>query len=193
MTGVTSVGRRRCAIDAARRANYALTMTPETAKTIADFLTPQLAQEHATTRKVLAAVPDDCTDYKPSDKCMCALELATHIAAAEAFFLSGVINGAFEWKQPDLKTPAEVLKFYDEVVPPLIDQVGQLPAEKLAQVISFAIFSNPAVAYLQLHLKHNCHHRGQLSAYLRPMGGKVPSIYGPSADEGVPKAASKEA
>ena len=27
------------------------------------------------------------------------------------------------------------------------------------------------------------HHRGQLSAYLRPMGGKVPSIYGPSADD----------
>jgi uncharacterized damage-inducible protein DinB len=27
------------------------------------------------------------------------------------------------------------------------------------------------------------HHRGQLSVYLRPMGGKVPSIYGPSGDE----------
>ena len=27
------------------------------------------------------------------------------------------------------------------------------------------------------------HHRGQLSAYIRPMGGKVPSIYGPSADD----------
>jgi uncharacterized damage-inducible protein DinB len=27
------------------------------------------------------------------------------------------------------------------------------------------------------------HHRGQLTAYLRPMGGKVPSIYGPSGDE----------
>src|ERR1019366_6232194 len=27
------------------------------------------------------------------------------------------------------------------------------------------------------------HHRGQLSTYLRPMGAKVPSIYGPSADD----------
>jgi uncharacterized damage-inducible protein DinB len=27
------------------------------------------------------------------------------------------------------------------------------------------------------------HHRGQLSTYIRPMGGKVPSIYGPSADD----------
>jgi uncharacterized damage-inducible protein DinB len=162
-------------------------MTPETAKTIADFLTPQLTQEHATTRKVLAAVPADNSSYKPSDKCMSALDLATHIAAAEAFFLKGVINGGFEWKQPELKTPADVVQYYDEVAP-LIDQVSQMPGDKLAQVIEFAIFSNPAVAYLQLHLKHNAHHRGQLSAYLRPMGAKVPSIYGPSADEGVPKA-----
>jgi uncharacterized damage-inducible protein DinB len=164
-------------------------MTPETAQTIADFLTPQLAQEHAITRKVLAAVPADNFTYKPSEKCMSAIDLATHIAAAEAFFLNGVINGGFEWKQPDLKTPAEVLKFYDDVAP-LIEQVSKLPAEKLAQVISFAIFNNPAVAYLQLHLNHNAHHRGQLSAYLRPMGARVPSIYGPSADESVPKAAS---
>jgi uncharacterized damage-inducible protein DinB len=39
------------------------------------------------------------------------------------------------------------------------------------------------VLYLNLHLKHSIHHRGQLSAYLRPMGSKVPSIYGPSGDE----------
>jgi uncharacterized damage-inducible protein DinB len=40
----------------------------------------------------------------------------------------------------------------------------------------------PAVAFLQLALKHEVHHRGQLSAYLRAMGGKVPGIYGPSGD-----------
>ncbi|MGA3241300.1 MAG: DinB family protein [Bryobacteraceae bacterium] len=39
------------------------------------------------------------------------------------------------------------------------------------------------MAYLNIGLKHTVHHRGQLSSYLRPMGAKVPSIYGPSADE----------
>ncbi|HZL66321.1 MAG TPA: DinB family protein, partial [Candidatus Limnocylindrales bacterium] len=29
------------------------------------------------------------------------------------------------------------------------------------------------------------HHRGQLTVYIRPMGGKVPAIYGPSADDEV--------
>ncbi len=157
-------------------------MTPETAKTLADFLVPQIQQESATSRSILAAVPADTCTYKPSEKCMTGLELATHIAAAEVFFLSGVLNGAFTWKQPELKTQAEVLAFYDETVPPLLDQVAAMPGEKLAQPISFATFNHPAVQYLSLHLRHTVHHRGQLSSYLRPMGAKVPSIYGPTAD-----------
>jgi uncharacterized damage-inducible protein DinB len=164
-------------------------MTNESAKIISDYLIGHLRQETATTRKVLAAVPAENTDYKPSEKCMGGLQLATHIAAAEAFFLQGVIDGAFNWSQPDLKTPAEVVAWYDEKIPALLDKVAALPGEALAKNIHFAIFDLPAVEYLALDLKHSIHHRGQLSAYLRPMGGKVPSIYGPSADDPIKAAA----
>jgi uncharacterized damage-inducible protein DinB len=160
-------------------------MTPETAKELLDFLLPQLRQETATTRKVLAAMPADGGAYKPSEKCMSGLDLATHIAAAEVFFLNGVIAGAFEWKQPELKTPAEVVAFYDATVPPLLDKVAGLSPEHLAKPITFAVFTEPGVGFLNLSMKHSVHHRGQLSAYLRPMGGKVPSIYGPSGDDSV--------
>jgi len=159
-------------------------MTNEAAKALADYIVPQLHQESATTRKVLAAVPAGGCEYKPSEKCMTGLALATHIAAAEAFFLQGVIDGEFKWSQPDLKTPAEVVAWYDEKVPGLLSQAAALSAEQLAKPIKFAVFELPAVEYLALSLKHGIHHRGQLSSYLRPMGGKVPSIYGPSADEG---------
>jgi uncharacterized damage-inducible protein DinB len=164
-------------------------MTNESAKALAEFILPQLQQESATTRKVLAAVPADTCAYKPSEKCMSGLELATHIAAAEAFFLQGVIDGAFNWQQPDLKAPADVLTWYEEKIPGLLAKAAQLPAEKLAQPIKFATWNEPAVTYLALSLKHGIHHRGQLSAYLRPMGAKVPSIYGPTADE--PRQAAK--
>jgi len=164
-------------------------MTEETAKGLCDYLLPQLQHEFATTRKVLAAVPVDHCAYKPSEKCMTGVELAAHIALAEAFFLRGVINGAFEWKQLELKTPAEVLAYYDETVPPLLAQVAALPAAKLAQDVTFAKWTQPAVTYLSLDMSHGIHHRGQLSAYLRPMGAKVPSIYGPSADEPLQAAA----
>ena len=44
------------------------------------------------------------------------------------------------------------------------------------------LFTFPAYAFLQSGISHTIHHRGQLSTYLRPMGGRVPSIYGESYD-----------
>jgi uncharacterized damage-inducible protein DinB len=56
--------------------------------------------------------------------------------------------------------------------------------ETAAQVTDFyGVMQMPAIKYMNFLIKHSVHHRGQLSAYLRPMGGKVPSIYGGSADE----------
>ncbi len=40
----------------------------------------------------------------------------------------------------------------------------------------------PALNLLAMALKHSIHHRGQLTTYLRAMGGTVPEIYGPTAD-----------
>jgi uncharacterized damage-inducible protein DinB len=158
-------------------------MTQDTAKTIADYIIDNIEQESATTRKVLAAVPAENTSYKPGEKSMSALDLATHIAASEIFFLNGVINSKLEWNQPDCKTPAEVVALYDEKVPGLVAQVRALPAEKFLTQLELGPWKEPALTFLTIHLKHSVHHRGQLSAYLRPMGAKVPSIYGPSGDD----------
>ena len=75
-----------------------------------------------------------------------------------------------------------MIAYYDENVPALLEKLSTMSNEKLAAPIAFATWNEPAVTYLTLSLKHSIHHRGQLSAYLRPMGGKVPSIYGPSGD-----------
>jgi uncharacterized damage-inducible protein DinB len=157
-------------------------MTNENAKGMRDFLLGQLREEFATTRKVLAAVPAQSSQYKPSEKCMSGIQLAGHIALAEAFFLRGVINGKFEWTQVEFDAPAAVLAYYDANVPALFDQLAALTGEQLAQPVTFAGGTQPAVNFLVIDLKHGIHHRGQLSAYLRPMGAKVPGIYGPSGD-----------
>lgn len=157
-------------------------MTNENAKGMCDFLLGQLREEYATTRKVIAAVPADTCQYKPSEKCMSGLQLASHIALAEVFFLRGVLNGQFDWKEEQFADPAAILAYYDANVPALFDQLTALPGEKLAQPMTFHMWTQPAVNYLLVDLKHGIHHRGQLSSYLRPMGSKVPGIYGPSAD-----------
>ena len=86
-----------------------------------------------------------------------------------------------------IKTPADVLKWYDENHAKATSQFAQFKADSLTRPIEFfGIFTFPALFYAGLMCGHSIHHRGQLSSYLRPMGGKVPSIYGPSADERLP-------
>jgi uncharacterized damage-inducible protein DinB len=70
---------------------------------------------------------------------------------------------------------------------PLLEE---LSAEELGTPVDFlGLRNDPAVAYLNIAIRHSVHHRGQLSAYLRPMGAKVPAIYVESADEPYPPTA----
>jgi uncharacterized damage-inducible protein DinB len=129
----------------------------------------------------------DQVAYTPAAKCMTALDLAFHIASADVWFLNCVATATYEWtgggKPEEIKTPADVVAWYDANLPAALDKVKNAPAEILAKEV--AVFGPPAanVTYLDLALRHSIHHRGQLSSYLRPMGGKVPAIYGGSADE----------
>ena len=63
--------------------------------------------------------------------------------------------------------------------------------ELLRMVDFYGLRTFPTIVLLQLILNHTIHHRGQLSTYLRPMGAKVPSLYGPSYDAGGFKGGSR--
>ena len=163
-------------------------MNTEQAQGMLRFFLPTLENEFATTKKVIAAVPQDTCEYKPDAKSKTGRELAWHIATAEIFFFDGILNGKFEMTgDPEPPAPAtieEISKWYDASFTERLAQLKALPEDKLSQVIPFfAGMQMPAVAYLQFLVLHSAHHRGQLSAYLRSMGSKVPSIYGGSADE----------
>jgi uncharacterized damage-inducible protein DinB len=63
-------------------------------------------------------------------------------------------------------------------------RVAALSAEQLLTPVNFmGAFNFPAAFYLAFLNNHSIHHRGELATYLRPMGSKVPSIYGGSYDE----------
>jgi uncharacterized damage-inducible protein DinB len=79
--------------------------------------------------------------------------------------------------------PADAVARYKERVPAALNRVRALPGDKLAKVIDLlGMIQAPGINFVAMAAKHSVHHRGQLSTYLRPMGGKVPGIYGPSAD-----------
>lgn len=145
-------------------------------------------EESKINSKVLHAVPADKGDYRPDPKSMSALELSWHLAAADLWFLASIAAGEFlpmEQAMPEgVKTPADVAAYYDQRVSGSIAKVRQAPAEQLAKPMNFYnMYNMPGIMYMGFLSNHSIHHRGQLTVYLRPMGAKVPSIYGGSADE----------
>ena len=159
-------------------------MTPDNAKTILDFLVGCVERESATTAKVIATLPDGQHDYQPHERCMSAGRLAWHIATSEQMFLAGIADGQFAYgsvEQPEsAKTGPGMAAWYKEQIAANVARLRALTPEQCAKVLDFhGVFQAPAAAFAQVALSHAIHHRGQLSAYLRPMGAKVPSIYGP--------------
>ncbi len=160
-------------------------MTPEQAKFAAQLYAQGLENEFTITKKVLAAIPEAKKSYRPDEHARTAAELAAHLASVDVWFLHGIAKGEFA-PEDDRKfgSISEIVKYYEKEFPGALAKVKALPGEKLAQTISFlGVFNLPAAAYLGFVNNHSIHHRGQLAAYLRPMGAKVPSIYGGSFDE----------
>ncbi len=163
-------------------------MSTEQARLIAGYLLDQLEQEIRTTKAVLAAVPAGREDYSPDPRSMSALKLAWHIASADKWFLDSILAGKFEAGDSGgipngIRTGADAAAWYEANLPASIAALRAAPAETFSRTIDFfGMMQAQGVDYLALALKHSVHHRGQLSAYLRPMGGKVPGIYGPSGD-----------
>lgn len=165
-------------------------MTAEGAKAAAEVLCNGWQAEMAATAKVLSAVQNGNRDYKPDGKSRSAWELATHIATADVWFIDSIVNGAFVFDheaakqaQAQFADAQSVADFYSRTLPVKLDALRNLPGETLAEKISFfGMMEMPRVQFVAMANNHSMHHRGQLAAYLRAMGSKVPDIYGPSAD-----------
>jgi uncharacterized damage-inducible protein DinB len=160
-------------------------MNPEQAAFVAQLFAQGLEREYAITKKILAAVPEGKRDYRPDANARTAFSLASHIASSDVWFLNGIVKGEFVPEgEKEFASVAEIVAYYDREFPAALAKVKALPADKLAKIIpAFGMFNLPAAAYLGFVNNHSIHHRGQLAAYLRPMGSKVPSIYGGSFDE----------
>jgi uncharacterized damage-inducible protein DinB len=165
-------------------------MRPDQAEFLLSFLLPQLKSEQAVTKRILSAVPSDKGDYKPHAKCKSAFQLAWHIAVCEIWLLDAVIHrqfGEIATRSAELKTGSDIAQWHEENFLLRMPLLEALSGDELATPVDFiGLRSDPAVAYLNIAIRHSVHHRGQLSAYLRPMGAKVPAIYVESGDEPYP-------
>jgi uncharacterized damage-inducible protein DinB len=162
--------------------------------TIAETLLPEFDQEMATTRRVIERVPTDKAKWKPHPKSFSLGHLAQLVAG-----MPGWITNAVKETQLDLsKYPG----YSDEKTEDLVKTFDRHVAEARKAIaaskdsdyqVSWSlkhgdrvIFSLPRGLVVRQHINHLVHHRGQLTVYLRLVDVPVPSIYGPTADEGMP-------
>ncbi len=150
-------------------------------------------REHATTMRVLRAYPTDQLDLRPHEKCKTARELAW-IFVLERGLGRTVFNNEFGTRPPSGAPPAPpesweaLLGALEQAHKDFGDLVRSTPDEELSQNVKFftapkTMGDIPRMTWLWFLLNDQIHHRGQFSIYLRMAGGKVPSIYGPTADE----------
>ena len=146
-------------------------------------------KEGPATRKVIGRIPEDRSDYRADPKARTARELAWLIVREEAALVDGLEKGTFEWVEvPAPASMGAIVAEYDRQHDALTKRLQAIAESKWSEQLPF-LFDGKEVMRENGYdmawgfLLDQIHHRGQLSTYLRPMGAKVPSIYGPSADE----------
>jgi uncharacterized damage-inducible protein DinB len=159
-----------------------------------DALLPEFDHEMAVTRKLLERVPEGRNDWKPHPKSMALGALAQHVATIPMWGTMTLTQSELDLggaqTLPELPTRAERLAFFDENVKTARGHLaGRSDAELMAPWAlkrnGQTIFSMPkATVWRSFVMNHHVHHRAQLSVYLRMNDVPVPSMYGPSADEG---------
>jgi uncharacterized damage-inducible protein DinB len=168
----------------------------------ADFLLhsvylPGLKNEHRITKSIIGAIPSDKGHYRPDEISRSALDLAWHITVTEMRFMEALPAGEFDFGPRPLPNAIDnsvaLTGWYTENFETRFDKLTKLSNEQLLKIVDFrGMFQLPAVMYLSFLLHHSVHHRGQLSTYLRPMGAKVPAMYGESFDSAEARKAAQQ-
>jgi uncharacterized damage-inducible protein DinB len=139
--------------------------------------------------RVLKAIPHQKLDYRPDPKARTAVELAWLFAVEETGLLSLIETGSVEWKDTAPSGSIdEIVAKYERVSAQVNARMEKLSEDQWENKVKFLmgegqVWEDSLSNMVWGFLFDAIHHRGQLSTYLRPMGGKVPSIYGPSADD----------
>jgi uncharacterized damage-inducible protein DinB len=165
---------------------------------ISASLTPEFDQEMANTRKALERIPDDKFDWKPHEKSWAMGGLATHLANLPIWTVYTINQDSLDLAPPgggsltveEKRSRREILEDFDKNVAAARDAIAGASDEEMLKPWTLlkggvTLITLPKIAVLRSFvMNHIIHHRGQFTVYLRLNDVPVPSIYGPSADEG---------
>ncbi len=161
---------------------------------IGESMLPEFDIEMATTRRVLERVPTDKGQWKPHPKSFSIGHLTQLVARMPGWITMTMRNPVLDlgdFTGYSYETTETLLKEFDKNVREAREILASAKDEAFAGPWSLkrgdqVFFTLPVGAVVRQNISHLVHHRGQLTVYLRLLDIPVPSIYGPTADEGMP-------
>lgn len=153
-----------------------------------EFFVKQFQSERPKFVAVLRAMPEGQLGYRPHERNSTAGQIAWFLVLELRTMVDTLTKGEHRWEQPAAPaTPGAIADEYEKAAGELaqaLDQADDAQWESEGKLYfgEKLMMQRPRGEILWNFLHDAIHHRGQLSVYLRPMGGTVPSIYGPSGD-----------
>jgi uncharacterized damage-inducible protein DinB len=159
---------------------------------IAQTLLPEFVQEMATTRRLLERVPDDRYAWKPHAKSFSIGHLAQLLSWMPGWITTTLTSDSLDLSGGtgySTEKVATLLELFDKNVREARAALVAASDDDFAKPWSLkmgerVLMTMPRGVTTRQHINHLVHHRGQMSVYLRLLDIPVPSIYGPTADEG---------
>jgi uncharacterized damage-inducible protein DinB len=156
--------------------------------TLREFYLERRRAELPVFMKVLRALPADKMDYKPHERSPSAEQLVWTLTWELSTCVTVAREHRGEWRSDPAPPLGEMIAMFERSSNELIESVAAMDDAAWDAPAKFyytgkMVSEQPASGFLWMVHFDSIHHRGQLTTYLRPMGSKVPAIYGPSADE----------
>lgn len=162
---------------------------------LAQGLLDEVKYEAMSTRKLLERVPFDKADYKPHPKSMSLKQLATHVAEISGWYKETLLQDVLDFAAGDyvpkeINNTADLLALHDKNIAQAEKILSEVSQEEFGKMWTMkngdtVYFTMPKAAVVRSWcMNHLYHHRAQLTVYLRMLDVALPSIYGPTADEG---------
>jgi uncharacterized damage-inducible protein DinB len=154
-----------------------------------EFLESRRKAEYPTFVNVLKALPTDRFNYRPHERSPSAAQIVWTLARETQACCALIDEGRINWTgEAPPADPAALISAFQHHYEALSDRIGRLSESGWQSnsqlLIDGTLYREAPVGDFLWYIFFDAiHHRGQLSTYIRPMGGQVPSIYGPSGDD----------
>ncbi|HEU4607765.1 MAG TPA: DinB family protein [Chitinophagaceae bacterium] len=157
------------------------------------ILLKEMDREAITTRKMLERVPANHFQWKPHEKSMSLMQLATHVAEIPTWVAMVLNTTELDFAKGDYKptvvnSTEELLGFFEKSLAEGRERLAVAEESELEEIWTMrsgdTIFSSePKLDAIRMCYCQIVHHRAQLGVYLRLLNIPIPGSYGPSADE----------